>query len=146
MDRSTADDRNLFLRCFYWNASPLTKGNIRKGFFAWVFSTHITLIILILVIVGVLGDFVKTQIFPIYAAASVAEMGIIKRVDALFFAVWTTCLFVKISLGLHLFSLCVKKILGEKAARISILLERRLFLLIAFGMCLMRKASSISTG
>ncbi len=101
---------------------PLTKGNIRKGFFAWVFSTHITLIILILVIVGVLGDFVKTQIFPIYAAASVAEMGIIKRVDALFFAVWTTCLFVKISLGLHLFSLCVKKILGEKAARISILL------------------------
>ena len=100
---------------------PLTKGNIRKGFFAWVFSTYITLSILILVIIGVLGDFVKTQIFPIYAAASVAEMGIIKRVDVLFFAVWTTCLFIKISLGLHLFSLCVKKMFGEKAAKISIL-------------------------
>lgn len=100
---------------------PLTKGNIRKGFCAWVFSTYTTLIILILVIVGVLGDYVRTQIFPIYAAASVAEMGIFKRVDALFFAVWTTCLFIKISLGLHLFSLCVKKILGGKAARISIL-------------------------
>ena len=42
------------------------------------------MIILILVIVGALGDFIRTQIYPIYAAASVAELGIFKRVDALF--------------------------------------------------------------
>lgn len=99
---------------------PLTKGNVKKSFFIWVFSTYATLIILILVIVGVLGDYIRTQIFPIYTAASVAQLGIFKRVDALFFAVWTTCLFIKTSLGLHVFSLCVKKILGDKIAKVSI--------------------------
>ncbi len=101
---------------------PFTKGNVKKGFFTWLFSTNITMIILILVIVGALGDYIKTQIYPIYAAASVAELGIFKRVDALFFAVWTTCLFIKVSLGLFLFSLCIKKFFGPKAARISIFL------------------------
>ena len=39
-----------------------------------------------------------------------------------FFAVWTTCLFIKVSLGLYLFSLCVKKFFGQKAAKFSIFL------------------------
>ena len=62
---------------------PFTRGKVKKGFFTWLFSTNITMIILILVIVGALGDFIRTQIYPIYAAASVAELGIFKRVDAL---------------------------------------------------------------
>ena len=99
---------------------PFTRGKVKKGFFTWLFSTNLTMIILILVIVGALGDFIRTQIYPIYAAASVAELGIFKRVDALFFAVWTTCLFIKVSLGLYLFSLCVKKFFGQKAAKFSI--------------------------
>ena len=101
---------------------PFTKGGAQKSFFAWLLSTNITMIILILVIVGALGDYIRTQIYPIYAAASVAELGIFKRVDALFFAVWTSCLFIKVSLGLYLFSLCAEKMFGGKAARVSILL------------------------
>ena len=100
---------------------PITKGKLKTSLATWIASIYLVMIILIVVTVGALGDFVKTQIFPIYSAASTAELGIFKRVDILFLAVWTTGLFIKISLSLYVFSLCIKRALGEKAARISIL-------------------------
>ena len=45
----------------------------------------------------------------------------LKRVDALIFLLsGRLCLFIKVSLGLYLFSLCVKKFFGQKAAKFSI--------------------------
>lgn len=110
---------------------PVTKGKIKKNFLIWTAAIYGVTMILISVIVGALGDFLKTQIFPIYAAATVADLGAFQRNDALFFAVWTSSLFIKISLGLYLFSLCVKKVLGEKAGKISVFVGA--FAVLAYG-------------
>lgn len=100
---------------------PFAKGNAKKGIAVWNTVTYLSIAGLITVMVGALGDFLKTQIFPIYAATSIAEIGIFKRMDALFLGIWTMGLFIKLALFLLLFSMCVAHMLGRKAGRISIL-------------------------
>ena len=101
---------------------PLTKGNVKKGILLWNIAVYFSISIFIVVIVGALGDYLKTQMFPIYTATTIAGIGFLKNLDALYLGIWTTGLFIKISLFLLLFSMCVKRIFGNKAARISILL------------------------
>lgn len=100
---------------------PLVKGNVKKGIFFWNTSAYLVIAAMIFTIVGCLGDYLKTQVFPIYAATSIAEIGMFKRLDALFLGIWTTGLFVKIALFLYLISACTARIWGEKAGRLTIL-------------------------
>ena len=101
---------------------PLAKGNLKKGFITWNTCVYASIALVITVVVGALGDYLKTQMVPIYAAANVAQLGVFQRMDALYIGIWTMGLFVKISLFLYLFSLSIKRLVGEKAARVSILL------------------------
>lgn len=100
---------------------PFARGNVKKGFIVWNTAVFAVIVIMITLIVGALGEYLETQIFPIYAATSIAEIGMLKRLDALYLGVWTTGLFVKLALLLYLMSLCVQRVLGRKAGRISIL-------------------------
>lgn len=101
---------------------PYAKGNIKKGFKVWNISVFVVISIFIILIVGSLGDYLKTQMFPFYTATSIAQVGEIKRMDALYLGIWTCALFVKISLFLYLFYISVKKICTKKGSRISVLI------------------------
>lgn len=101
---------------------PMAKGNAKSNIFWWSFATYSSIAIMIIIIVGSLGDYLKTQMFPVYSAVSIAEIGMLKHLDILYLGVWTSGLFIKIALFLYLFSLCVEKMFGQKAARCSILL------------------------
>ena len=72
--------------------------------------------------VTVLGEFVRTQAFPVYTVTAVASLGVTRRLDGIFMGVWLIGMFVKVSLFLWLFSVCVKKFFGEKIAKYSIIL------------------------
>lgn len=99
---------------------PLAKGSAKSGIFVWNTSVHLLTGILLTLMVGALGEFLQTQLFPVYAAASVAEIGVFKRMDALYLGIWTAGLFLKTALFLVLFSMCVRRIWGERAGRVSI--------------------------
>lgn len=101
---------------------PIVKGNIKRGIICWNVSVYLILIILVTVIVGALGDYLKTQVFPIYAASSISEIGLFKRMDSLYIGIWTTAVFLKLAVYLYVFSLLIDKIFGNKAGRVAILI------------------------
>ncbi|MDR0404472.1 MAG: spore germination protein [Oscillospiraceae bacterium] len=100
---------------------PFVKGNFKKGIFFWNISSHLFLASIIFLVVGSLGDYAKTQMFPIYTAVTVAEIGALKRMDSIFLGLWTTSLFCNISLFLFLISNIFENLWGKKAAKISLL-------------------------
>ncbi len=102
---------------------PLAKkGNLKKGIVFWNIGVYSLTIIIITIVVGSLGSYLKTQSFPIYTATCIAEIGIFKQLDAFYIGMWITGIFIKISLFLYLFSECIKKICNEKIAKISIVI------------------------
>ncbi len=101
---------------------PFAKGNIKKGVIWWVIAVYLSTALLILIITTVLGDYLETQIFPVYSITALASLGVTKRLDGIFLGVWTAGLFVKTSLFMYLLSACVKRIFGEKTSKWSILI------------------------
>jgi len=112
---------------------PFAKGNVKKGIGWWCAGIYGTTVLVILLVVGVLGDYLATQPFPVYTATSVAQIGIFQRMDAVFLGVWTAGIFIKCALFIYLVSLCVKKMWGEKASRVSILVTGAVVLLMTYG-------------
>lgn len=101
---------------------PFARGNVKKGIASWVFGVYISTAILVAVITAVLGDYLQTQVFPVYSVTAIASLGVTERLDGLFLGVWTAGMFVKISLFIYLLSACVKRIFGEVISRWSILI------------------------
>lgn len=70
---------------------PIQKKNIVlwcSGIVALVFALYF-------VTIAVLGDFAKTQSFPIYVMSQVSGVGIFQRMDALHTSIWIIALFLK---------------------------------------------------
>jgi len=99
-----------------------TKNGVKKGIVSWTFAVYLSTAILITIITAVLGDYLKTQVFPVYTVTAIASLGVTERLDGLFLGVWTAGMFVKISLFIYLLSACVKRIFGEVISRWSILI------------------------
>ncbi len=115
----------------------MTKGDnkkIKRGIFFWSFGIYGFSALFIYLTVGVLGKYyLATQAFPLYTAASVAEIGIFQRLDSVFLGVWTAGIFIKTSLFIYLVSICIKKVWGETASKISIAVTGVAVLICAFG-------------
>lgn len=110
---------------------PFAKGNTRSGVIWWAVAVYISTAVIIVLIIAVLGDYLQTQVFPVYSLTAVASLGVTKRLDGLFLGVWTAGMFVKISLFMYLLSACVKRIFGEAISRWSILISGVLVLVIS---------------
>ncbi|MDO4730701.1 MAG: GerAB/ArcD/ProY family transporter, partial [Clostridia bacterium] len=110
---------------------PLVKGDMKKGIFLWNSGVFLTLILLTFVMVGSLGDYIKTQMFPFYSMSAIAGIGIFKRMDSLYIALWTSGLFIKISLFLYAFTICIEKFLGRKKAKIALFIGSALVCVIS---------------
>lgn len=100
---------------------PMAKGDVRKGIFAWNAGIYALVATVVFLMVGSMGDFLKTQLFPVYAAASIAKIGTLEHLDALYLGIWTMGIFIKLSLFLMLSGECAKKVVGEKVGRLFVL-------------------------
>lgn len=110
---------------------PITKGKKKLGFSIWNISVYLAMAIILLVMVGAVGDYLKTQLFPVYAATSMAEAGPFQRLDAVYLGMWMMGLFIKIALDLFLVSLCITKSFGNTAGKISIIVGAILIAIIS---------------
>lgn len=93
---------------------PYLKGSATKVYVGM--STLILAVFLIMtfVTVGALGEYLDTQMFPYYSAASIAEMGFFQRLDSLHMAIWVMVSFVRVSLFLFAATVCLNKLLSPK--------------------------------
>jgi hypothetical protein len=96
------------------------KGNVKAGFMFWIITIYAVFAVMLTIVVSTQGDYLKAHVFPIYSAYSVAELGFLKRLDAIYLGIWTSALFIKFSIMLYAFSFCIKKIFGTKSKNISI--------------------------
>lgn len=112
---------------------PFAKGKTGKKVVWWVVAVYVSTAIIILLITAVLGDYLETQVFPVYTVTAVASVGVVERLDGLFLGVWTAGMFIKVSLFIYLLSACVKRIFGETISRWSILICGVIVLLVSMG-------------
>ena len=77
---------------------PELKGNLKKGFVWWAVLSGVTFIAILVFVVGTLGSFADTQLFPTYTAVTLAKFGLLERMDALETAIWILCVVEKIAL------------------------------------------------
>lgn len=100
---------------------PFAKGDAKKGIIVWNISVYALIAAVVVLMVGAMGDFIQTQLFPVYTAASIARIGSLEHLDALYLGIWTMGIFIKLSLFLMLSGECVKKLIGEKGRKISVI-------------------------
>lgn len=85
---------------------PFIKGSLssfKKTFLSWNLSTCFLTIFTVTLAVGALGNFLETQDFPIYWSTKVAELGVLKRLDAIYIGVFVSGIFMLISFFFYLF-------------------------------------------
>lgn len=101
---------------------PMGKGNKKTGIFVWNFLVYLLFAMIIILIIGSMGNFVYTQLFPVYTAAGIGKFGSFKHLDSLYLGVWISGIFLKLSLFFILASEGIKKVFGEKAKKISVVI------------------------
>jgi len=101
---------------------PMSKGNKVSGIIIWNLGVYASFMLIIALVVGTMGDFVSTQLFPVYTAAGIGKFGSLQHLDSLYLGIWMSGIFLKTSLFLLLASEGIKKIWGEKIRKRFILL------------------------
>lgn len=76
---------------------PFIEGNVKKHFSLWVILSGAVFVAILFFVIGSLGAFADTQLFPTYSSVTLAGFGLLKRIDALEAAVWILCVIIKIS-------------------------------------------------
>ncbi len=97
---------------------PQIKGKLIKSYVLWSVLSGVTCILILFFTVGTLGAFADTQLFPTYTAVTLAELGLLERMDALETAIWILCIVEKISLYFLGVVNCIKFILPRVSGRI----------------------------
>lgn len=101
---------------------PMSRGNHKKGMIFWNIGVYSIFALIIILITGTMGDFGKTQLFPVYTAAGIGKFGSFRHLDCLYLGIWMSGIFLKLSLFLFLAGEGVKKIKGERAGKISVVI------------------------
>lgn len=92
---------------------PEIKGNISKGFIWWAILSSLTFIAVLFFVIGTLGVFADTQLFPTYTAVTLAKFGLLERMDALETAIWILCVVEKISFYFLVVTKCIRVVLPQ---------------------------------
>ena len=94
------------------------KGNVKKHYILWSILSAFSFSVVLFFVVGTLGEFADTQLFPTYSAISLAEFGLFERLDALETAIWILCIVAKLTFFIYIivntFSFSFKKINRHK--------------------------------
>lgn len=97
---------------------PHIKGNVRKTVGLWILVVFIFIASLSLFVASILGDYSFTQNFPVYSWARLTSFGVMQRLDAIFSAIWTAGIFVRLSLLFWVMSISVRYTFGKKLSKI----------------------------
>lgn len=87
--------------------APRIKGDIKKTFVGWLGLSAVTFSLILFFVVGSLGAFADTQLFPTYISISLAQFGLFERLDALETAIWILCVVSKLTMYLIIISQCI---------------------------------------
>ena len=109
---------------------PLAKGkHVKRDFFLWAIGETVTIGLVAFFCIGVLGTYTGMQMYPFYTISTIARVGSLQRLDALYAAIWTSGLFVKVAFFLISLSLCLTRIKNERAGRIGLVAGAAVILL-----------------
>ncbi len=97
---------------------PEIKGKIVKSYILWAVLSGVTFIFILFFTVGTLGAFADTQLFPTYTAITLAEFGLLERMDALETAIWILCIVEKVSVYFLAVVNCVKLVFPKVSRKI----------------------------
>lgn len=86
---------------------PEIKGNIKKHYILWSVLSAVSFSFVLFFVIGTLGTFADTKLFPTYSAVSLAEFGLFERLDALETAIWILCVVTKMTLYITLIIKCI---------------------------------------
>ena len=86
---------------------PYVDGNVKKSTLIWSIFSGISFALVFFFVVGSLGSFADTQLFPTYTAVSLASFGLIKRIDALETSIWILCVVQKLSFYFFIIQNCL---------------------------------------
>ena len=106
---------------------PTAKGNKKSGLILWNLGVYGSFAVMIAMVIGTMGDFASTQLFPVYTAASIGKFGSLQHLDSLYLGIWMAGIFLKTSLFLLLASEGIQKIWGENIRKKFILILSGLF-------------------
>ncbi|BED91527.1 MAG: GerAB/ArcD/ProY family transporter [Candidatus Improbicoccus pseudotrichonymphae] len=96
------------------------KGDLKKGIFIWNTIFYLLIITTIIFVIGSLGDFAKTRLFPVYSASSITKVLSLENLDSIYLGLWVCGIFIKLSLFINLLSECVKEVFNQKNNRTNI--------------------------
>lgn len=97
---------------------PQIKGDFKKHYIAFVTLSGVAFFAIFLFVIGSLGAFADTQLFPTYTAVTFANFGLLERIDALETAIWILCVVVKISFYIFITVHSLGKLLPRVSKRI----------------------------
>lgn len=86
------------------------KGNIKRGYFLYILFLVFSLTVVSFTVVGALGEFSNTQLFPAFAISSVGEFRVLERFESIQSSVWTVCIVVKTTLQITIVSDCIRHV------------------------------------
>lgn len=105
----------LFLLLF-----PKIKGNKVKSGIGMVLLIFLFSALTSFLVVAVLGDFGQTQTFPYYSLASISDISVLQRLDALHMTIWVFVAFLRITLLANVSNYCLQMVLPLKAQKYSL--------------------------
>ncbi len=99
---------------------PCLKGNVKKHFAAWTILGALSFSIIFFFVTGTLGVFADTQLFPTYSAVTLAEFGLLERLDALETSIWILCVVSKLTFYFILVTACVRRVYSRASAGVVV--------------------------
>lgn len=97
---------------------PRIKGEFKKHYISFVTLSGLAFTAILAFVIGTLGSFADTQLFPTYTAVTLANFGLLERIDALETAIWILCVVVKISFYILIVVQSLKKLLPKFSIRV----------------------------
>ena len=120
---------------------PISKIKSGRVFFFWNTIIHLIFNIIILINIGALGNYLETQIFPFYAAARVAQIGVFRRLDTIHMGFFVTGILIVITLFFNIFIVSLNSI--KRVYVKNFLTALSLFLVLLFG-CLLKNSKDFN--
>ena len=101
----------------YGMLAPYTRGSKRVSFLGFNVISYIISSAVLLTIYITMGEFADSQTFSFFTAASIAQIGIIRRFDSLYISFWILLATLKSSIYLFLCCKCMQLVFKNRFQR-----------------------------
>lgn len=81
---------------------PEIKGSIKKQYIGWTVLSGVSFCFIMFFVIGSLGAFADTVLFPTYASVTLAKFGLFERLDAIETAIWILCAVTKLTFFINI--------------------------------------------